>query len=88
MAVGPAAGILAVVATHADDGALAEERGVAAIAAGALLVAFARALYDVVGIITVAHAHAGERVLEARADLPWDAPWDDARGPGLEPLAR
>ena len=51
--------------------------GVAAIAAGALLVASARALYDVVGIITVAHAHAGERVLEARADLPWDAPWDD-----------
>jgi hypothetical protein len=97
----PAAGTVAVLANHADDGALAEERGVAAIAAGALLVAFARALYDVVGIITVAHAHAGERVLQARADLPWDAPWDEDEAtearetegtegtePGLEPLAR
>lgn len=59
---------LLALTAHADDGALGQERGYLAIAAGALLVAFARALYDVVGIITVAHAHRGEAVLRARLE--------------------
>lgn len=83
----PAVVGLAVLVAHADVGALGDERGFVAVAAGALLVATARAYYDVVGIITVAHAHEGEHVLahRARAAAPWgDArDWDDA-----EPVAR
>lgn len=86
----PATVSLVTLVAHPDDGALAEERGLVAIATGALLVAFARALYDVVGIITVAHAHQGEQVIQARADLPWAAPWDGEPEPSedLEPLPR
>jgi hypothetical protein len=69
----------------------------AAVAAGALLVASARALYDVIGIITVAHAHRHDDLARARAALPWDDRddgWlpdpdgDDERDDALEPLAR
>lgn len=67
----PATVVLAILVAHADAGALGDERGAAAVAAGALLVATARAFYDVIGIITVAHAHRGEDVARARADLPW-----------------
>jgi hypothetical protein len=79
-----------VLVAHADAGALERDRALVAVASGALLVAGARALYDVVGIITVAHAHKGEEVLQARADLPWEAPWpdDDLEAPELEPLPR
>ena len=77
----PAAVALGVLVAHADDGALADERGFVAVATGALLVAGARALYDVVGIITVAHAHKTEELLRDRAQIPWDGVEAD-----LEPL--
>jgi hypothetical protein len=84
----PATVTLIALVAHADDGALHDERGLAAVAAGALLVATARAYYDVVGIITVAHAHQGEEVARDRAELPWvDAPLDTDE-PLSEPLAR
>lgn len=65
----PAAAALGSLVAHADDGALAAERGYLAVATGAVLVAFARALFDVVGIITVAHAHRGAQVLQALEPL-------------------
>lgn len=68
----PATVVLVDLVRHTDDGALADVRALAAVAAGALLVATARAYYDVVGIITVAHAHQAERVVRDRWDLPWD----------------
>lgn len=90
----PATGVLVAVVAHADDGALRDERGLVAVAAGALLVATARAFYDVVGIITMAHAHQTGNTVHARhrSEEPWDngPDWDDAddeaQGP-LEPLA-
>lgn len=82
----PATMTLIALVAHGDDGAIRDERGLAAVAAGALLVATARAFYDAVGIITVAHAHRGEEVAQARADLPWiDAPLEPAT-PRSEPL--
>jgi hypothetical protein len=64
----PAAGALLAIVAHPDDGALAGQRAGVGVAAGALLVATARALYDVVGIITVAHGHreAANRAAAAR----------------------
>jgi hypothetical protein len=38
------------------------------------VVATVRALYDVVGIITVAQAHRADTILRRRADLPWREP--------------
>jgi hypothetical protein len=69
----PAIGVLVDLVAHADDGALSGTRAPAAVAAAALLVATARAFYDVIGIVTVAHAHQ-----EAA---------DRARPRPLEPLA-
>lgn len=69
----PATVALVELVLHEDEGALSEARALIAVAAGALLVATARAFYDVVGIITVAHAHQAEHVAKERWDLPWDA---------------
>jgi hypothetical protein len=73
----PAAVVL--VATVIDaraDGtpALGGDLPLLGVAAAALVVATVRALYDVVGIITVAQAHRAETILRRRADLPWPDP--------------
>ena len=68
--------LLAIVVDAHDDGtpALSGALPLVGVAAAALLVATARALYDVVGIITVAHAHRAEGILRHRAELPWLEP--------------
>jgi hypothetical protein len=53
----PAGVALVVLTAHVDDGALGGDRAAVAVATGALLVATARAFYDVIGIVTVAHGH-------------------------------
>jgi hypothetical protein len=68
----PATVVLVALVAHADEGALHEGRGLAAITAGALLVATARSYFDVIGIITVAHAHRTDHVVHDA----WAAPWD------------
>jgi hypothetical protein len=69
----PAAAALVALVAHADDGALGGDRAAVAVATGALLVATARAFYDVIGIITVAHGHqeaSTKAALELYARLP------------------
>ena len=70
----PAVGVLvAIVVDGLGDGSasLGDVLPLLGVAAGALVVATVRALYDVVGIITVAHAHRAETVIRRRAELPW-----------------
>lgn len=70
----PAAVALAELVAHADAGALLERRGLVAVAAGSLLVSTARAYYDVLGIITVAHAHQRDHLAYRRAQFAAEAP--------------
>jgi hypothetical protein len=51
------------------------ELGLAALAASALLIVALRSLYDVIGIVTVAHAH---RIVDGDRERP-AARWIDAR---------
>lgn len=72
----PAVGVLvAVVVDTAADGAprLSGLLPLAGVAAAALLVAAVRALYDVVGILTVAQAHRADAIGRRRAE-PWLEP--------------
>lgn len=80
----PATAVLVVIVAHPDEGALQPERGLAAIAAGALLVATARAYFDVIGIVTAAHAHRTDHVLHDGWAVPWDDDVDEVEA--LEPL--
>jgi hypothetical protein len=77
----PAAGLLAAaLAGGAED--LQDERAVLGLAGAALTVGAARALYDVVGLVTIAQAHLAESVLRDRAAARvWtddDDGWADA----------
>jgi hypothetical protein len=90
----PAAAALAVVVVHEDRGALASDRAALAVAAGALLVAAVRALYDVVGIVTVAHAHqeasnreAVERYERLAGAAPAASSSSSAASPASAPVA-
>jgi hypothetical protein len=73
---------VAVLIAHADLGAFVDQRALAAVAAGSLLVASARAFYDVIGVITIAHAHAHDELRRAADALPWE----DDRSADLQPL--
>jgi hypothetical protein len=80
----PAAVVLVATAVDAGAGgapALGGDLPLLGVAAAALVVATVRALYDVVGIITVAQAHRAETILRRRAELPWFEP-ADASDPG------
>jgi hypothetical protein len=77
----PGAVAFAVLLAHGDDGAFTDARALTAVAAAALVVASARACYDVIGVITIAHVHAHDELRREAAAIPWD----DA---DLEPLAR
>jgi hypothetical protein len=73
----PAAVVLVanVIDARADGTpALGGDLPLLGVAAAALVVATVRALYDVVGIITVAQAHRAETILRRRAELPWLEP--------------
>jgi hypothetical protein len=72
----PAVGVLvAVVVDRGADGApaLAGQLPLAGVAAAALVVATVRALYDVVGILTLAQAHRAEALWRRPAE-PWLEP--------------
>jgi hypothetical protein len=85
----PAAGLVAgALAGGADE--LHDERALVGVAGAALAVAAARALYDVVGLVTVAQAHRAEAVIQERAIDPitWSADddgWADAPVGDLQP---
>jgi hypothetical protein len=76
---------LVILVAHADEGAFTDVRALAAVAAGALMVASARAFYDVIGVITIAHAHAHDQLRRQSEALGWD---DAHPTEPLEPLAR
>jgi hypothetical protein len=85
----PAVVLLGDLVFHADDGALGGARSPAAVAAAALLVATSRAYYDVIGIVTVAHAHRAATARRAPDPIPVQDPEPPAVDPldPLEPLA-
>lgn len=71
----PAVGVLAAAAagTGLDEPTGAPELGLAGVAAAAALVAALRSLYDVIGIVTVAHAHRVGHVVGGLPDDDGDA---------------
>ncbi len=67
--------LLAVIGAGADD--LDGQLALAGLAAAALLIATARALYDVIGIVTLAQAHRAAAVRRERTERTWvaEGPW-------------